>query len=129
MLQKMTQMSNQESEKYQKSLKKLSLKYQRILLVAISRGEATPDTLNKISIEFFQTSSSFYLHILLNSLFEENELKVLVTQAVETIFLNVSFLWTDSLTPPGLEASVLTTDYTIKNYLLHKSLVLDYSSK
>ena len=90
MLQPMAQMSSQASEIYSKYFKNIPSKYQRILVVVISSGEATPDTLNENSIECFKISIPFNAQIMLNILFEYNKPRVSVL--VETIFLNGTFL-------------------------------------
>ena len=90
MLQPMAQKSSQASEIYSKYFKNIPSKYQRILVVVISSGEATPDTLNENSIECFKISIPFNAQIMLNILFEYNKPRVSVL--VETILLNGSFL-------------------------------------
>ena len=99
-----------------------------MLLVAVRSGEAIPDTLNKKAIKCLQILTSFNAHIMLNSMFEENKLRLSAPSSVTTILLYRSFLWTISETPEVLSASVLTTNHKNQNYLLHEALVLNYST-
>ena len=66
-------LSKKKSLKY---FKKIPLDYQRMLLVASSSGEATPDMPNKNAIHFFQNTIPFNAQIIIECLFEENKLKV-----------------------------------------------------
>ena len=78
------------------------LKCQNILLVESISGEATPKKLNENAVVFLLILSPFNAHIMLNSLFEENKLKVSVPPVVATLFLHGIFSWVNSFTPAGL---------------------------
>ena len=63
---------------------------------------------------------------MLNSLSDENKLKVPVPPSVVDLLFNGIFLWINSLAPEGLADSLLTTDPIIQINLLHEDLVPIY---
>ena len=80
------------------------LKYQGMILVAINSIEDKPDMQNKRYIDSFQTLSSFNAQIMLNCLFQDNKLRVMIPQAGLTLFLHGILMWRNSLTLEGLAA-------------------------
>ena len=100
-----------------------------MILVASSRGDVTATKMNNDGIEFFQQSSSLLAKIFLNSYLESRDIECTISSAQATILMHGSFLWTNTITPSGLAASVITTKDIIGNDTLYKGIVLDYSIK
>ena len=90
-LHTMTHISTQ-ARKYSKYFNKIMFKYQKIFLVSSSSREATTYIMSKNTINFLQNSSPIHAHVMVNSLFEDNKLIVLVSPSVATLFLRWIFL-------------------------------------
>ena len=128
-LTKLSQIQSQNLDKSSKSFSKIAPRYQNMLLIASSLGQAVPPTLNKEAIEFFSQSSVLHAQIYLNSYLENSKIEVSVSSAVTTSLQHGSFLWTNPLTPSGFASSVLTSVGLLKPDVLQEGIVLDYSTK
>jgi len=129
LLQSVSQIQHQVSDKSSKSFKKIPAQYQNMLLVACSVGQAIPESLNKDATDFFSNSNSLHGQLKLNSVLEGARLQVSVSPALETLLQNGCFLWMNAFTPSGLAGSVMTTENVIRSDSLHNALVLEYSTK
>ena len=129
LLQSMSQIQHQVSDKSSKSFKKIPVQYQNMLLVASSVGQAIPESLNEDAMDFFSNSNSMHGQLKLNSMLEAARLQVSVSPALATCLQNGCFLWTNVFTPSGLAGSVMTTENVIRADSLHNALVLEYSTK
>jgi hypothetical protein len=117
-------------ERTSRSFKKIPTKYQNMLLVASSTGEARSNALNDTVMEFFSQANSFNAQIILNSLLEEAMLQVSVYPAVATLLFNGSFLWTNCMTPSGFLAVVLSSENAVlRSDTFEDALVLNLSMK
>ena len=128
-MQRLTQIQNQSNEKSNKSFKKIAPKYQRMLLVASSQGEAIPIELNHEAMEFFSQTSVLNAQIYLNSHLDSLKIECSISTALTTSLMHGCLLWTSSLTPSGLASSVISSLDIIRNDVLHEGIVLDYSTK
>ena len=128
-LQKLTQIHSQSNEKSARSFKKLAPKYQRMLLVASSQGEALPVDMNKDALDFFSQSSVLNAQIFLNSLLDSLKIECSASSALTTSLMHGSFLWASTLTPSGLASSVISSIDIIRTDALQEGIILDYSTK
>ena len=128
-LDKLTQIQATQGDKQTRSFKKIAKKYQRMMLVASSRGNVIPTTLNDDAIEFFSQSTSLLAQIHLNSYLESKDIECTVSTALATILMHGSFLWVNSVNPSGLSASVISSKDVINNDTLYDGIVLDYTTK
>ncbi len=130
MLLQMTSNQAKTTERTSRSFKKIPTKYQNMLLVASSTGEARPNVLNDTAMEFFSQSNSFNAQIMLNSLMEDARLQVSVSPAVATLLFNGSFLWTNTMTPSGFSGAVLSSENDVlRSDTFEEALVLNLSTK
>jgi hypothetical protein len=130
MLLQMTSNQAKTTERTSRSFKKIPTKYQNMLLVASSTGEARSNALNDTVMEFFSQENSFNAQIILNSLLEEAMLQVSVLPAVATLLFNGSFLWTNYLTQSGFSAAVLSSENAVlRSDTFEDALVLILSTK
>ena len=128
-LQKLTQIHSQSNDKSTRSFKKLAPKYQRLLLVASSQGEALPPDLNKEALDFFSQSSVLNAQIFLNSLLDSLKIECSISSALTTSLMHGSFLWASTLTPSGLASSVISSIDIIRTDALQEGIILDYSTR
>ena len=128
-MEKLTQMQSQSNEKSSKSFKKIPQKYQNMILVASSIGEVTELDYDADGAEFFKSSNTLNAQVLLNSLFETENIECSVSAAVATTLLYGSFLWKDTLSPSGFAASVLSSEGVLRLDTLHEGMILDYSTR
>ena len=129
LLQTLSQVQVQTSDKSSKSFKKIPALYQNMLLVASSVGQAMPSKLDDSAMEFFSQPNSMHAQLVLNSILETARLQVSVSPALATLFLSGSFLWSNPITPSGLASSVLTTEGILRNDTLQEALVLELATK
>ena len=66
---------------------------------------------------------------MLNSQFEIEGIECSVSSAVTATLIYGSFLWKNPLSPPGLAASVISSEGLFRTDTLHEGMVLDYSTK
>jgi hypothetical protein len=129
-LRQLTTMQASSNDKTSKSFKKIPPKYQNMILVASSTGQVTETEPNVLAAQFFKSSSLLNANIMLNSLFETEQLDCSVSNAVTNAFMRGSFLWTNAVTPSGLAASVITTeDLLRKTDALYEGMLLDISTR
>ena len=128
-LQKLTQIQSQSNDKSARSFKQLAPKYQCMLLVASSQGEAIPIDLNKDALDFFSQSSVLNAQIYLNSLLDSLKIECSASSALTTSLMHRSFLWASTLTPSGLASSVISSVDIIRTDALQEGIILDYSTK
>ena len=128
-LRTLTKIHESNDDKTSKSFKKIPQKYQRMILVASSQNEATVAEVNPRAAEFFKCSSTLHAKVMLNSVLEEDQLECSISNAITTMLLHGSFLWSNSVTPSGLASSIITSEDFMRSDTLHEGLVLDYSTK
>ena len=128
-LQKLTQIQSQSTDKSTRSFKKIAPKYQRMLLIASSQGEALPSDLNNDALDFFSQANVLNAQIYLNSLFDSKQIECAVSPALTTSLMHGSFLWASTLTPSGLASSVLSSLDVIRADTLQEGIILDYSTR
>ena len=128
-VEKLTQLQKQSNEKSTKSFKKIPLKYQNMLLVATSTGEATNVDYEQAATEFFKTTNVLNAQVLLNSEMEAAKLDCTIPPAMATALTHGGFLWTNPLTPSGFAASTIISEGVLRTDTLYEGMVLDYSTK
>jgi hypothetical protein len=128
-LRKLTQIQTQSNDKTSKTFKKLPSKYQNMIKVASSVGEVTALDITSEANDFFKSSSILNAEILLNTIMETEKIDCTIPTSMATALLHGSFLWTNSITPSGLACSIILSDDTFKQNILHEGIVLDYSTK
>jgi hypothetical protein len=128
-VEKLTHLQRQSNEKATKSFKKIPSKYQNMMLVASSTGEATNASYEQPATEFFKTTNVLHAQVLLNSELEAAKLDCTVSPAMTTALSHGSFLWSTPLTPSGFAASVIISEGTLRTDTLYEGMVLDYSTK
>ena len=128
-LDKLTQIQTTNGEKQNKSFKKIAKKYQKMMLIASSRGDVVNTNLNDEALDFFSQSSSLLAQIFLNSYLEAKDIVCSISTALTTILMHGSFLWSNAVNPSGLSASVISTKDVINNDSLYDGIVLDYTIK
>lgn len=75
-LEKLTQIQSADSaDKQSKSFKKIAKKYQRMILVASSKGDVIGEDISDEGAEFFRQSNSLLAQIYLNSYLESRDIK------------------------------------------------------
>ena len=128
-VEKLTQLQRQSNDKATKSFKKIPSKYQNMILVASSTGEATNATYEQAATEFFKTTNVLHAQVLLNSELEAAKLDCTISPAMATALSHGGFLWTSSLTPSGFAASVIISEGILRTDTLYEGMVLDYSTR
>ena len=128
-MQRLTQIHSNSNDKLSRSFKKIAPKYQRMLLLASSQGDAIPSELGKEAMEFFSQSTVLNAQIYLNSHLESLKIECSVSSALTTSLMHGSLLWVNSLTPSGLASSVISSLDIIRADVLQEGIVLDYSTK
>lgn len=128
-MEKLTQLQKSNSDKSSKSFKKIPVKYQNMILVASSIGEITELEYSADAAEFFKCSNALHAQVMLNSLFETENVEVSVSPAVATTLLYGGFLWKNAFSPSGFAASVLSSESIFRTDTIHEGMVLDYSTK
>jgi hypothetical protein len=128
-MQHLTQIQSTSNDKLTCSFKKIAPKYQRMLLLASSQGEAIPSELGKEATEFFSQSTVLNAQIYLNSHLEALKIECSVSSALATSLMHGSLLWVNSLTPSGLASSVISSLDIIRADVPQEGIVLDYSTK
>ena len=128
-VEKLTQLQRQSNEKSTRSFKKIPIKYQNMLLVATSTGEATNVDYEQTATEFFKTTNILHAQVLLNSEMEAAKLDCTIPPAMATSLSHGGFLWTNPLTPSGFAASTIVSEGILRTDTLYEGMVLDYSTK
>ena len=128
-VEKLTQLQKQSNEKGTKSFKKIPTKYQNMILVATSTGEATNVNYEQAAVDFFKTTNVLHAQVLLNSELEAAKLDCTISPAVATSLIHGGFLWSSPLTPSGFAASTITSEGILRTDTLHEGMVLDYSTR
>ena len=128
-VEKLTQLHKQSSEKSTKSFKKIPTKYQNMILVATSTGEATNVNYEQEASEFFKTTNILHAQVLLNSELESAKLDCTISPAMATVLSHGGFLWSNPLTPSGFAASTIISEGIMRTDTLYEGMVLDYSTK
>ena len=128
-VQKLTHLQNQSNDKATKSFKKIPNKYQNMILVASSTGEATNAIYEQEATEFFKTTNVLHAQVLLNSELEAAKLDCTVSPAMATALSHGGFLWASPLTPSGFAASIIISEGVLRTDTLYEGMVLDYSIK
>jgi hypothetical protein len=128
-VEKLTHLQRQSNDKATKSFKKIPAKYQNMILVASSTGEATNAIYEQAAAEFFKTTNVLNAQVLLNSELEAAKLDCTVSPAMATALSHGGFLWASPLTPSGFAASVIISEGTLRTDTLYEGMVLDYSTK
>ena len=128
-VQKLTQLQKQSNEKSTKSFKKIPTKYQNMILVATSTGEATNVNYEQEAAEFFKTTNVLHAQVLLNSELEIAKLDCTISPAMATMLSHGGFLWSSPLTPSGFAASTIISEGIMRTDTLYEGMVLDYSTK
>ena len=129
LMEKIVQIQNSNVDKSAKLFKQIPSKYQNIILVVSSMGEATELEYNGEAAEVFKCSNTLHAQVMLNSLLETEGIGVSISPAVTTTLLYGSFLWKNSFSPSGFAASVLTSESIFCSDTLHEGIILDYSTK
>lgn len=128
-VEKLTQLHKQSNEKSTKSFKKIPTKYQNMILVATSTGEATNVNYEQAASEFFKTTNILHSQVLLNSELESAKLDCTISPAMATMLSHGGFLWSSPLTPSGFAASTIVSEGIMRTDTLYEGMVLDYSTK
>ena len=128
-VEKLTQLQKQSNDKSTKSFKKIPKKYQNMILVATSTGEATNVNYEQAAVEFFKTTNILHAQVLLNSELEAAKLDCTISPAVATSLIHGGFLWSSPLTPSGFAASTITSEGILRTDTLYEGMVLDYSTR
>ena len=128
-MEKLAQIQSQNAEKNSKTFKKIPAKFQQMILVAASTSEVTEMDYNAEAVEFFKCSNTLHAQVMLNSMFEAENIDVSVSSALATMLLMGSFLWRHALAPSGLASSVLSSEGILRSDTLHEGMVLDYATK
>jgi hypothetical protein len=128
-VEKLTHLQSQSNEKATKSFKKIPKKYQNMILVASSTGEATNAVYEQDATEFFKTTNVLHAQVLLNSELEAAKLDCSVSPAMATALSHGGFLWASPLVPSGFAASVIISEGVLRTDALYEGMVLDYSTK
>ena len=100
-----------------------------MILVAASGSEVTEIDYDADAVKFFKCSTPLHAQVMINSLFESENVECPVSPAVATTLLYGSFLWKNPLSPSGLAASVLTSEGLFRNDTLQEGMVLDFATK
>ena len=103
-LDKLTQIQATNGDKQSRSFKKIAKKYQRMMLVASSRGDIVKMNLNEEAMEFFGQSTSLLAQIFLNSYLEARDIECTISTTLTTILMHGSFLRSNTVNPSGLSA-------------------------
>jgi hypothetical protein len=90
-VEKLTQLQKQSNDKATKSFKKIPTKYQNMILVATSTGEATNVEYDQAAVEFFKTTNVLHAKVLLNSEMEAAKLDCTILPAMATTLLHGGF--------------------------------------
>ena len=106
-MEKLTQLQNQTAEKASKTFKKIPAKYQQMILVAASQSEVTEIDYDADAAEFFKCSTPLDAQVMLNSLFETENIECSVCPAVATTLLYGSF-FVEKSTFPSRVSSIST---------------------
>ena len=128
-VEKLTQLQSQSNEKSTKSFKKIPSKYQNMILVATSTGEATNVNYEQEASEFFKATNILHAQVLLNSELESAKIDCTISPAMTTMLTHGGFLWSGPLTPSGFAASTIISEGVIRTDTLYEGMVLDYSTK
>ena len=128
-VQKLTQLQKQSNEKGTKSFKKIPAKYQNMILVATSTGEATNVVYEQEASEFFKTSNILHAQVLLNSELETAKIDCSISPAMATALSHGGFLWASPLTPSGFAASTIISEGVLRTDTLYDGMVLDYATR
>ena len=128
-VEKLTQLQKQSNEKSTKSFKKIPTKYQNMILVATSTGDATNVNYEQEASEFFKTTNVLHAQVLLNSELEAAKLDCTISPAMATVLSHGGFLWSNPLTPSGFSASTIISEGIMRTDTLYEGMVLDYSTK
>ena len=128
-VEKLTQLQKQSNEKATKSFKKIPKKYQNMILIASSTGEATNVDYEQAATEFFKTTNVLHAQVLLNSELEAAKLDCTISPAMATALSHGGFLWSSPLTPSGFSASTIVSEGVLRTDTLYEGMVLDYSTK
>jgi hypothetical protein len=128
-VEKLTQLQKQSNDKATKSFKKMPTKYQNMILVATSTGEATNVEYDQAATEFFKTTNVLHAQVLLNSEMEAAKLDCTISPAMATTLSHGGFLWASPLTPSGFAASTIISEGIMRTDTLYEGMVLDYSTK
>jgi hypothetical protein len=128
-VEKLTQLQSQSNDKATKSFKKIPTKYQNMILVASSTGEATNAVYEQDAKEFFKATNVLNAQVLLNSELETAKLDCSVSPAMATALSHGGFLWSSPLTPSGFAASIIVSEGVLRTDTLYEGMVLDYSTK
>ena len=128
-VEKLTQLQKQSNDKATKSFKKIPAKYQNMILVATSTGEATNVIYEQEAVEFFKTSNVLHAQVLLNSELESAKIDCSISPAMATALSHGGFLWSSPLTPSGFAASTIISEGVLRTDTLYEGMVLDYATK
>ena len=128
-VEKLTQLQNQSNEKSTKSFTKIPSKYQNMILVATSTGEATNVNYEQEAADFFKATNILHAQVLLNSELESAKIDCTISPAMTTMLTHGGFLWSGPLTPSGFAASTIISEGVIRTDTLYEGMVLDYSTK
>ena len=128
-VEKLTHLQRQSNDKATKSFKKIPNKYQNMILVASSTGEATNAVYEQEATEFFKTTNVLHAQVLLNSELEAAKLDCTISPAMATSLSHGGFLWSSPLTPSGFAASIIISEGVLRTDTLYEGMVLDYSTK
>lgn len=128
-VEKLTQLQKQSNDKTTKSFKKIPTKYQNMILIATSTGEATNVDYDQAAVEFFKTTNVLHAQVLLNSEMEGAKIDCTISPAMATTLSHGGFLWSNPLTPSGFAASNIISEGIFRTDTLYEGMVLDYSTK
>jgi hypothetical protein len=128
-VEKLTQLQKQSNEKSTKSFSKIPAKYQNMILVATSTGEATNVNYEQDAANFFKATNLLHAQVLLNSEMETARIDCTVSPAMATMLYHGGFLWSSPLTPSGFAASTIVSEGVLRTDTLYEGMVLDYSTK
>ncbi len=99
------------------------------MLIASSRGNVIPTTLNDEALSFFKTTNFSKAQQLLENYLEAREIECSIPTAVANLWLQGCFLWLNPLTPSGFASSVISSKDIIFNDSLDEGILLDFSTK
>ena len=128
-MEKLTQIQSQSSKKSSKNFKKIPTKYQNMITVASSNYKITEVDYTTEGAEFFKCSSILNAQVMINCIFEAENINCSVSSAVVSTLQFGSFLWKDSISPLGFAALVLSSGDFLHSDTLHDGTILVYTTK
>ena len=128
-LDRLTHIQATNGDKQSKPFQKIANKYQKMVLIASSKGDVVNTELNGGAMEFFNQSTLLLVQIFLNSFLEARDIECTVSTALASILMHGRFLWLDAANPSGLASSVILSKDIINSDTLYNGIVLDYLIK